>query len=104
MEPGDKKAPLVSDRELLIAVFSLLGALAERLTGDIPLVCVRETTGETTHIYPATPRVNWFRTQGPTFDGHGSPAEQLQCPLHARRPCTELEPCRVHQSKASPRD
>jgi hypothetical protein len=42
---------LMTDRELLIAQFNLVGALAERVTGKTPEVCIKLGDGEFTRIF-----------------------------------------------------
>ena len=52
--------------EMLVAIFNLLGALAERITGDEALVCIQKNRWATdkkpttTHVYPHLASVNWI--------------------------------------------
>jgi len=49
----------LSDRELKIALFNLVGALAERLTGEIRVVKVYDPNGQFVALKPATQNVRW---------------------------------------------
>jgi hypothetical protein len=49
----------MTDRDLLLALFTLVGALAERLTGERPTVRLEVEPGKWANFYPFTSRVTW---------------------------------------------
>ena len=64
----------MDDRTLLIGLINLVGSLAQKLTGETPLLCLERPDGTVLHIYPATSQVSWQAGLQP-------PGE---CPLHSR--------------------
>lgn len=73
----------ITDRDFLIALFNLVGALAERLTGLTPMVCVHDQAGNVTHFYPSTQYVTWIRREEVARANAAPPIEgDMRCPLH----------------------
>jgi hypothetical protein len=55
----DEPQPLFSDREILVALLQLVGALAERLTGERPSVRLENGRGDFVWVCPNSSRVRW---------------------------------------------
>ena len=53
----------MKDEEMLVAIFNAVGALSERMTGEIPMLCIKGEDGNIHHIYPNTSNVTWFNQQ-----------------------------------------
>ncbi len=51
----------MSDREVLVAIYKLLAALAERVTGDSPAVEVATSSGEAVTVDGCGDGVRWIR-------------------------------------------
>ncbi len=87
---------MIDDRELLVALFNALGALAKRVTGDTMLLCMKDDQGSWFHFYPNDSHVTWFNqveVEGRT-DSQREP-DATHCPLHVS-PCASLS--EVHQA------
>lgn len=56
----------MTEREMILALFNLVGALAERLTGEIPILRVETETGGWVNVYPITgpSRIKWKEPDG----------------------------------------
>jgi hypothetical protein len=85
--------PAMSDRDFIIALFNLVGAVAEQLTGKTPLLCVRREDGSFVHVYPDTSRVTWVSPKPGVSLSAADQPEQLamSCLLHAPHDATEKE-------------
>ena len=55
---------LPTDRDILIAVLNLVGALAERMTGERPTVCVYYGDNQFVSVTPTTSVVSWAKPVG----------------------------------------
>lgn len=55
-----------TDREMWAALFDLIGALAERLTGERPVVKLTVGENEFVSVVPAGGHVTWIKTEKPT--------------------------------------
>lgn len=60
----------MTERDLLIGLFNLVGALAERLTGEAFVLAIEDEEGNQHQVYPSNWRVMWARKaeQGPCVD------------------------------------
>jgi hypothetical protein len=43
---------MVTDQEMLLAIFNFVGKLSKRLTGEAPVLCMRSAERDFIHIYP----------------------------------------------------
>ena len=68
------------EHQTLVAIFNLLGSLAKKLTGEVPLVCMEDKDHNINHTYAALSHVHW---------GKEVPKE---CPLHDRHGRPPIEP------------
>lgn len=57
----------MTDHALIVALFNLVGAAIERLTGETILLCVEDEAGNIMHLYPDTSKLTFGR----------------DCPVHA---------------------
>lgn len=83
-QPANEPRP--TDRQILNAMFNLIGALARELTGKMPLVCVQEDDGSFSHYWPQTGHVSWLSPKLEEFvDQNGRPRVRtsMRCPLHS---------------------
>ena len=86
---------MVSDREILISLFNLVGELSRRLTGEVPMVCAKNDKGEYVHVYPDPNHVHWFNEKPSALLGrtdHHLGYHSMPCPLHAERPDNPKNP------------
>ncbi len=82
---------MTSDRELLVAVFNVLGALAERVTGSTFMVCVTDADGNVVHLRPDTTVVTWaipLVEESPQNDVTQESLDML-CAIHPTRDATQ---------------
>ena len=84
-------------RELLVAVFNLLGDLARRTTGEIPILCVREADGSFSHIYPQTEYVSWLREEASGSLGLAQEFSAMRCSVHGVQYATQPESQQVSE-------
>jgi hypothetical protein len=68
----------LSDRDVSIALFNLVGALAERLTGEVPEVRITDREGNSVWVRPAASEIRW----GATPAGAGGRCAH-QAPAHS---------------------
>lgn len=66
--PNFGPVPGPTDRHFLIALMRLIGALAERLTGEVPVVRVENERGDFVWTRPSTCHVRWEKSL-PAADG-----------------------------------
>ncbi len=59
--------PAPRDRDILTAVLRLIGALAERLTGEVPVVKIENKQGNFVWCRPSVEHVRWERTGPPVL-------------------------------------
>jgi hypothetical protein len=52
---------MLSEREILMGIFNLIGATARRMTGLTPIVTFVNAAGEEVLIHPAEYRVEWIK-------------------------------------------
>jgi hypothetical protein len=85
------------DHQLLVGLVNLVGSLAQKLTGETPLLCLESRDGPILHVYPQTAHVGWRKG--------GDPPER--CRLHDKEPQKPIEaaaasgkPC-DHQERPS---
>lgn len=84
----------MTDREMLVGLFNAIGVLTERLTGEIPMLCIGDGQGNIHHIYPNTSNVTWINLKAGAVsqpDGHGV-LHSICCSLHGEPDATRTEP------------
>ena len=64
----------LTDRALTEALFNLVAALARKLTGEMPLLCIDDDNGNVFHFVPKHTRAIWLK------DG-----DEWRCPFHPAR-------------------
>ena len=53
---------MVSDQDLIVSLFNMVGALAERLTGERLVVAVRDSEGNTDYVCASSyPKIQWVQ-------------------------------------------
>ena len=68
------------DRDILVAIFNVLGALAERTTGQALVVCLKDGEGNLHYSRPDSSMVEWITPVAATSeDSPVSPS--MHCPL-----------------------
>ena len=72
----------MSDREILIALFNVMGALAERVTGESFVLCHKDHEGNVIHSYPSTEFVTWFSDSVVAEGQSYSALSARHCRLH----------------------
>jgi hypothetical protein len=99
----------LTDRELLMALFNLVGKLARRLTGDMPLVCVHGEDGIKRHFYPAVEATAWIPPGSPPRcplcnpgDSVSPDADHQFSGLEASHPTPHAEQIVQHANAAAP--
>ena len=69
----------MTEREWLIGLFNLVGALVERLTGETFVLCIEDAEGNRHHVYPSTHQVIW--TKGGAEDPCADPKVSSATPF-----------------------
>ncbi len=87
----------MEDKEMLMAIFNSIGALAERITGEIPLLCIKGQDGAMYHIYPNTSNVTWFNQKMEAASQHGGleVPHSIYCAFHGASDAKTREPLQV---------
>ena len=68
---------MFSDREVLIGLFDLIGAVAEKMTGERPIVRIESSDGQWINVRPNDSRVTWT-SPGPQNDPESEQSACLQ--------------------------
>ena len=61
----------MTEQDYMACLINLVGALAKKLTGETPMLCLQDSEGNITHFVPDTTQVTWLK------DG-----EKWDCQLH----------------------
>ena len=94
-DSADCPRATVTDREMLWALFNLVGDLYQRLTGEMPQVCLKTEQGDWTHAYPCASRVFSFSKCSTEVDGRPdglTVVSAMRCPLHSEPLATPSGP------------
>jgi hypothetical protein len=60
-----------TDRSVNLAILDLLGSLAQKLTGEHPLVCLEDGAGNVLHVTLGVGSIQWF-----------SDPQKAKCAIH----------------------
>lgn len=72
----------MTEKEMLVALLNLVGNLAMRLTGEIPVVCVQSSDGSWLHIQPDSSYVTWHPVGAASLGGLDGELPAMHCSLH----------------------
>lgn len=67
---------MFSDREVLIGLFDLLSAIAEKLTGERPIVRFETEDGQWMNVCEDRGRITWSRPDPHSDQASGQPASR----------------------------
>jgi hypothetical protein len=83
-----------SQRALGVAIFNLLGSLAQKLTGETPLLCLDVPREGVQHVYPSTELVQWAKGKRPPQRCilHGQQGHVTEAEAVASSPASALGP------------
>ncbi|KKN82071.1 hypothetical protein LCGC14_0313380 [marine sediment metagenome] len=69
----------MTDRQLLITLCNMVGALSEKLTGEKLLLCVQDTEGNYVHVYPDPTVVSYLARAAELRDGQAPELRPMRC-------------------------
>lgn len=92
---------MMTDRDMLVAIFNLMGGLALRVTGETPILCVKGEDGNMYHVYPQTNNVTWVQEEDASSLGRGRVSSAMHCPVHGGQSAMLPESLQVSEHSAS---